>query len=660
MCFPKVFLSRLLIFHMNKPFFLCITLLFCFNLSFPILSISQSKNITLQYNWDGANYDYNDVWGYVDFSGREYAIIGSKTKIHFLEVTNPTNSRLVAEFALGSNTSWRDIKTFSHYAYVVSEGFSNEGLVIFDLCDIGNGNVAKIYQENEIFGKAHNIFVDAKNKRLYVVGTNTQTNGVIIYDLSENPGHPTILTKTNLPGGYIHDIFVQDNLAFCSHGFNGLYIYDFTDINNFTLKASIETGGYNHSSWGVNKDNLLIFAQEVPVGLPLGILDYTNYLNNDIEVIKSFKRPLLGPDLKNTPHNPYIVGDYGVVSYYEDGVVIFDLSNPLQPDTIAYFDTYPQNTTYNGYEGCWGVYPFLPSGNILASDISRGLFILKPSFNLPNTCENNQKDWNESSIDCGGVCQLCTPCLQEICGNNLDDDRNGKIDCLDEACTCEGSETEIHIKVFLEGFYDEPSEKMTTSLNTGRLLPTFQPFKTYPFNYEGIEAVDEVPDQVVDWVLVEARNPDNLEEIFAKKAGLLLSNGSIIQADGLQAIKFGNLAAASIHLVIRHKSHLAILSSNTIDLTNSPVTYDFTLAMEKAMGLNQLKLKGRKYCQVAGDFDQNGIINNLDFNIWKRNSALVNRYLSWDVDGNGVINSLDFNVWKLNRSRIGEPTIKLN
>ena len=78
------------------------------------------------------------------------------------------------------------------------------------------------------------------------------------------------------------------------------------------------------------------------------------------------------------------------------------------------------------------------------------------------------------------------------------------------------------------------------------------------------------------------------------------------------------------------------------------------------MGIEQLKLKGNTFCQIAGDFDQNGIINNLDFNIWKQNSALVNRYLSWDVDGNGVINNLDFNAWKINRSKIGEPTIRLD
>ncbi len=634
------------------------TLLVCLLLTVLNSGFSQ-KNINLQANWNGSTYDYNDVWGYADFSGKEYAIIGSKKKVHFIDVTLPTSPKLVAEFEPGSNTSWRDIKTFNHYAYAVSEGFSNEGLVVFDLCAIADGKVDLISQKNDVFGKAHNIFIDPKNKILYVVGSDKQANGYIVYDLSD-PANPELIAKRSLPGGYIHDIFVKDNLAFCSHGNVGLYIYDVTNPANPIPKAFANTGGYNHSSWALNQDSLLIFAQEVPRGMPLAVMDYTKYLSNDLEVVNSFKAPLLGPDhTRNTPHNPYMVGNYAVVSYYEDGVVIFDMTDPLQPDTIAYYDTY-ENTEYNGYNGCWGVYPYLPSGNILASDISNGLFVLKPTFDLPTTCNNGKSDWNEENIDCGGVCQLCTPCIQEICGNNIDDDRNGKTDCEDEVCACEGSQTKINVKVFLEGYYSESSNQMTRSLIINDLLPKFQPFKTAPFNYTGRESISEIPINAVDWVLLEARHAEKLDSVLSKKAALLLNDGTIAEADGSSGIKFEGISASSIHLVIRHKGHLAIMSNGLIDLTNGEVTYDFTQSAVAAMGINQLKLKGDYYCQFAGDFDQNGIINSLDFNIWKQNSALVNRYLHWDVDGNGVVNNLDFNYWKGNRSKIGEPMVHLS
>ncbi|MFZ9943432.1 MAG: carboxypeptidase regulatory-like domain-containing protein, partial [Bacteroidia bacterium] len=33
-----------------------------------------------------------------------------------------------------------------------------------------------------------------------------------------------------------------------------------------------------------------------------------------------------------------------------------------------------------GFNGCWGVYPFLPSGTIVASDIDNGLYVLTPNY----------------------------------------------------------------------------------------------------------------------------------------------------------------------------------------------------------------------------------------------------------------------------------------
>ncbi|MEM1121554.1 MAG: choice-of-anchor B family protein [Bacteroidota bacterium] len=616
------------------------------------------KNIDLQANWNESLYEYNDVWGYADFTGQEFAIIGSKRHVHFIEVTDPTSPKLIDEFALGSNTSWRDIKTFNHYAYAVSEGFSKEGLVIFDLCGISDGEVVKVAQNSEVFGKAHNIFIDVENEILYVAGADTQLNGVIIFDISI-PEAPQLIRKTNLPGGYIHDLFVKDNLAFCSHGNNGLYIYDVSNPAVPTPKAFTTTGGYNHSSWVIGDTDMLVFAQEVPVGMPLGVIEFSNYASNDIEVVNSFKMPLLAPEYtNNTPHNPYMVGNYAVVSYYEDGVVIFDMTDPMNPDTVAYYDTY-DNTKYTGYEGCWGVYPFLPSGNILASDITNGLFVLKPTFDLPTLCHNGKSDWNEEFIDCGGVCKLCTPCIREICGNVIDDDRNGLADCADFACNCGGSETVVKIKVFLEGFYDETANEMTRKLVIDRLMPTFQPFKLPPYNYDGKESLIEIPSDAVDWVLLEARHPEQLDSIMERQAAILLNDGRVINAEGAEGVKFRLVKESEAHIVVRHKSHLAVLSSGLIDMTAESVTYDFRPSATKAMGNNQLKQKGNAFCQIAGDFDQNGIINSLDFNLWKQNSALLNQYVFWDTDGNGIINNLDFNYWKVNRSKIGEPTVRL-
>ena len=47
---------------------------------------------------------------------------------------------------------------------------------------------------------------------------------------------------------------------------------------------------------------------------------------------------------------------------------------------VGNYDTYPILGDYSGFSGCWGAYPFLPSGLILASDIGNGLFVLEPTY----------------------------------------------------------------------------------------------------------------------------------------------------------------------------------------------------------------------------------------------------------------------------------------
>ena len=85
-------------------------------------------------------------------------------------------------------------------------------------------------------------------------------------------------------------------------------------------------------------------------------------------------------DQRNTPHNPYIIGnDILVCANYTDGVQIYNISNPSAVYRTGYFDTdtlinYPNYS--QAYHGCWGAYTDLPSGLLLAADMQNGLFVL--------------------------------------------------------------------------------------------------------------------------------------------------------------------------------------------------------------------------------------------------------------------------------------------
>lgn len=337
-----------------------------------------SLNMTLLGQWDpdtlptAGTREYNDIWGYTDCDGHEYAIMGSAAMVHVVDIENPAEPVELARFPGGQVTTWRDMKVYRDRAYAVSDA-TNEGLMIFDLSQLPD-TVIKTYQSNVYFGSAHNIFID--NGKLYCVGTNTQSQGMIVLDLTQDPDNPQLLASVPLPpGGYVHDVYVKNDTAYCSHGFSGFYIWDFSNPQNPVELASIPTNGYNHSSWVLEDGKYAIYAEEVPTGLPLGIADLTNLPMGDIETALTFKFPLLAPThTNNTPHNPFIRGDYAILSYYEDGVQIFDLSDPLDPKQVAYYDTH-ENTSYNGYNGCWGVYPFFPSGIVAASDINGGLML---------------------------------------------------------------------------------------------------------------------------------------------------------------------------------------------------------------------------------------------------------------------------------------------
>ncbi len=79
-----------------------------------------------------------------------------------------------------------------------------------------------------------------------------------------------------------------------------------------------------------------------------------------------------------TDHNGYVNGTSYYVSHYRRGVVVYDAANPNALAEIAHFDNYlAPSTNSAGTDGAWGVYPFLPSGNLLVSDIENGLFVLR-------------------------------------------------------------------------------------------------------------------------------------------------------------------------------------------------------------------------------------------------------------------------------------------
>ena len=89
--------------------------------------------------------------------------------------------------------------------------------------------------------------------------------------------------------------------------------------------------------------------------------------------------------------NLIIKDNYVYVSHYHDGLWIWDISDPSNPIVVGNYDTYPASVATGNYKGAWGVYPLLPSGNILVSDMQSGLFVFAPLIEETNNIVETPK-----------------------------------------------------------------------------------------------------------------------------------------------------------------------------------------------------------------------------------------------------------------------------
>ncbi|MCB0617738.1 MAG: choice-of-anchor B family protein [Saprospiraceae bacterium] len=331
------------------------------------------------------NSRYNEVWGLTQ-NGLEIAVIGSTMGVHFIDVTDPENpnelkSAFVQGNATGANLVHRDYHDYGGYLYTVAdEGFST--LQIIDLSNLPD-TAMLVYNSDELLRRSHNIFIDSTSARLYACGVSAQGGNPSLRILSlDDPVNPTILAS--YPNGtlslpYVHDCYVRHDTAYLNCGNSGFFVVDFTDPLNPNLLGTMTTypqEGYNHSGW-LHETLPIYYLADETHGMDLKAVDVSDFA--DIKVVSTFDT---GSEIPTSiPHNLIVRDNYLYVSYYYEGLQVYDLTDPANPVRVAYYDTYPGEDE-DFYAGAWGVYPFLPSGNILISDMQGGLFVIESMESL--------------------------------------------------------------------------------------------------------------------------------------------------------------------------------------------------------------------------------------------------------------------------------------
>ncbi len=296
---------------------------------------------------------YNGIWGYAAGS-REYALQSNSFGLHIIDVTDPA----------------------------APQGVDSNPIPAAGIADRGRTNYG------------HTVFVD--NGLLFMnTANNASTLGCQIFDLLQNPFDPPVIAGWTGSGHDCHDSVARTNvpgsggkdLLYSSDGYATRYrILDITNVRSGgapTLlgETAPVSGIYAHSDW-LTEDSRYLFTFEEFNVHDVGVYDVSNPASPT--QVKTFQYS--GDAAQNSrTHNGQVRGDYMLLAYYEAGFRVFDISNPLNPVEVGKYEswrdpdgdgTFNQSITGN-YNGAWDVYVFLPSGNVLVSDMKSGTFILR-------------------------------------------------------------------------------------------------------------------------------------------------------------------------------------------------------------------------------------------------------------------------------------------
>lgn len=343
--------------------------------------------------------DGNDIWGWADpETGAEYALVGKSTGVAIVDVTDPIAPRWLGD--LGTQTLesvWRDIKVFDDVAYIAADAAPLHGIQAFDLTQLRGVTGPRTWIASNWHvptGSVHNLVVNPDSARLYAVGSKECDGGPFVINLAASVPLVTGFTPIAQDGcvdldGYTHDMqcVTYDGPDVDHRGAeiclasneDTLTIWDLTDAAAPVMlsRTSYPQAAYTHQGWLTDDAAWFLVGDELDeqrYDLPTTTLVFD---------VRDLDAPRLrGKHQHGTTaidHNMHVTGNLVHQANYRAGYRLLQLTDlaHAQLTEVGFFDIYPADDEPR-FNGAWGVYPWLPSGNVLVSGIEQGLFVLRP------------------------------------------------------------------------------------------------------------------------------------------------------------------------------------------------------------------------------------------------------------------------------------------
>ena len=351
----------------------------------------------------------SDFWVFEGVDKRDYAVTGtwgSDGTAYFWDVTNPSNIKKIDSVQVDARTV-NDVKVSpdGKICIISREGASNRknGIIIIDVSNPYDVKIIKEYTKN-LTGGVHNLFID--DKHVYALSA-----GQKYYILNiEDPTNPIEIGMFEIgkEGQAIHDVWVEDGIAYSSNWRDGVYLVDVGNgvaggsptnpiaFGNYTYDSGANHATFPFKSKSTGKFYAVMGDEIFPNGVnpngtneTAGFLHFVDFsdVKNPVEIAR-YELPGHGS------HNYWIEDDILYVGMYTGGLRIIDISGDLLGDLykqgreIAYLltgtgDGYIPNDTM-----VWGAQ--LYKGHVFYSDFNTGIGVAKVSKIKPDSSMENQ------------------------------------------------------------------------------------------------------------------------------------------------------------------------------------------------------------------------------------------------------------------------------
>ncbi len=295
--------------------------------------------------------------------------VGGITVFDVSDKANPVFRKVVT---LAGDVYWNAVWSKGDALYV---GSGKNGVLVFDITDPADPKMVRGVPGDTF--DVHTIYVEGDRMYAQAAGANQ----VLIFDVSQ-PLDPVLLTRYTVPSddnglGYPHDSFAYQNRLYINQMGQGYYVVDVTDpatpkpLGSYTYDAEFYNPTHANAV-GTFAGKTIAFEGGESINAHLRVLDVTDPAHI-VKIGEYAMRP------QSSIHNMVLVGKRLYVAWYAEGLRVLDVSNPTQPQEIAYANTYRDSEV--GYAdglftGAIGIR--VPGdGHVYVVDMTRGLLIFR-------------------------------------------------------------------------------------------------------------------------------------------------------------------------------------------------------------------------------------------------------------------------------------------